>query len=129
MASQARVISQSLRKIMGTIADTNTVLIFVNQLRTKLNVQNFYADNTIPPGGKAIPFYSSVIIKLLHTKKLKSSKDDSIIGAGIKARVQKNKMAPPFGECEVNFYFAKGFFAPCTSKCKWHPVDLPVVPI
>ena len=101
---QARMIGQGLRKLIRFIGKQRVALVFLNQVRQKIGV--FFGDDTVTPGGKAIPFFSSVRMKLYSGGKVKTGKD--VIGVGIKPKLIKNRMGPPHREAELKMYFSRG---------------------
>ena len=100
----ARMIGQGLRKTIRFIGQQRVALVFLNQVRQKIGV--FFGDDTVTPGGKAIPFFSSVRMKLYSGGKVKAGKD--VIGVGIKPKLIKNRMGPPHREAELKMYFTRG---------------------
>jgi recombination protein RecA len=101
---QARMIGQGLRKLIRFVGQQRVALVFLNQVRQKIGV--FFGDDTVTPGGKAIPFFSSVRMKLYSGGKVKAGKD--VIGVGIKPKLIKNRMGPPHRDAELKMYFTKG---------------------
>ena len=100
----ARLIGQGLRKIIRFIGTQRVSLVFLNQIRQKIGV--FFGDDTVTPGGKAIPFFAAVRIRLYSGGKVKAGKD--VLGVGIRPKIVKNRMGPPHREADLKMYFNRG---------------------
>jgi recombination protein RecA len=110
MGLQARLMSQALRKLTAILNKSNTILIFINQLRDKLAVT--WGNPETTTGGKALRFYSSIRLDVRKVSAIK--KGDKVIGANTRIKVVKNKCAPPFTECEIKMIYGEGFLKPET---------------
>ena len=115
----ARLMSQALRKLAGAISKTNTVVIFINQLREKIGVM--YGNPETTPGGRALKYFSSVRIDMRRIETLKSGTE--MVGNRTRAKVIKNKVAPPFKEAEFDIIYGEGISKLIDKAGAWFTVN------
>ncbi len=104
IGAQARLMSKSMRKLSGSINKTNTIVLFINQIREKVGV--IFGNPEVTPGGRALKYFASLRLDIRIKERIKKGSD--FIGQRVKVKVVKNKMAPPYKEIETIIYYDSG---------------------